>query len=306
MVVRTLTVALGLIAAFSAKAAADPVIMAAGDIACDPTDPGYNGGAGIGGPLPPAGHLGSALSTPLDAVLPLGDIQYDSATTARINAVYAPTWGRVKSISRPILGNHESGTAAGYFDYFNGPGVSDGPAGPRGKGYYSFDLGAWHLVALNSNCSSVSCSAGSEQESWLRADLAAHPASCTLAYWHHPRYSSGHDGSNAFMQPLWEALQDAQAELVLSGHSHDYERFAPLDRNGDVDRRGRHSPVRGRHGRGVLHGRLGLAGPAQRGGTERHVRGPQAHASPVRAMTGSSSLRRAGRSPMPDQSRAMA
>jgi hypothetical protein len=84
----------------------------------------------------------------------------------------------------------------------------------------------------------VSCSAGSEQESWLRADLAAHPASCTLAYWHHPRYSSGHEGINTFMQPLWEALQDAQAELLLSGHSHDYERFAPLDRDGELDRAG--------------------------------------------------------------------
>ena len=235
MVARTLTVALGLIAAFSAKAVADPVIMAAGDIACDPTDEGYNGGAGSADRCHQLATSNLLLSRPLDAVLPLGDIQYDSATTARINAVYAPTWGRVLSITRPILGNHESGTAAGYFDYFNGPGVADGPAGPRGKGYYSFDLGTWHLVALNSNCSSVSCSAGSEQETWLRADLAAHPANCTLAYWHHPRYSSGHDGSNAFMQPLWEALQDAQAELVLSGHSHDYERFAPLDRNGDVD-----------------------------------------------------------------------
>ena len=168
-------------------------------------------------------------------MLPLGDIQYDSSTTARINAVYAPTWGRVKSISRPILGNHEGGSGSGYFDYFNGVGAADGPAGPRGKGYYSYDLGAWHLVALNSNCSAVSCSAGSEQETWLRADLAAHPANCTLAYWHHPRWSSGHDGSNDFMQPLWEALQDAHAEVLLSGHSHDYERFAPLDRDGEVD-----------------------------------------------------------------------
>jgi acid phosphatase type 7 len=236
MVVRTITVALGLIAAFSAEAAAaDPVIMAAGDIACDPADPGYNGGAGTADRCHQQATSDLVVGTPLDAVLPLGDIQYDSATTARINAVYAPTWGRVKSISRPILGNHESGTATGYFDYFNGPGVSDGPAGPRGKGYYSFDLGAWHVVALNSNCSSVSCSAGSEQESWLRADLAAHPTGCTLAYWHHARFSSGHDGSNAFMQPLWEALQDAQAELLLSGHSHDYERFAPLNRDGDVD-----------------------------------------------------------------------
>jgi hypothetical protein len=238
MVARTLTVALGLILACSAEAAADPVIMAAGDIACDPTDPGYNGGAGTADRCHQQATSDLLLSTPLDAVLPLGDIQYDSATTARINAVYAPTWGRVKSISRPILGNHESGTATGYFDYFNGAGVSDGPAGPRGKGYYSFDLGAWHLVALNSNCSSVSCSAGSDQESWLRADLAAHPANCTLAYWHHPRYSSGHDGSHSSMQPLWDALQDAQAELLLSGHSHDYERFAPLDRDGDVDQAG--------------------------------------------------------------------
>jgi len=135
MVVRTVTVALGLIAAFSAEAAADPVIMAAGDIACDPADPGYNGGAGTADRCHQQATSDLVVGTPLDAVLPLGDIQYDSATTARINAVYAPTWGRVKSISRPILGNHESGTATGYFDYFNGPGASDGPAGPRGKGY---------------------------------------------------------------------------------------------------------------------------------------------------------------------------
>jgi hypothetical protein len=229
---------LALIAACPADGVADPVIMAAGDIACDPTDPDFNGGAGTAGHCRQAATSDLLVATPLDAVLPLGDIQYDSATTARIDAVYAPTWGRVKSISRPILGNHESGGGAAYFDYFNGPGVSDGPAGPRGKGYYSFDLGAWHLVALNSNCSSVSCSAGSEQEQWLRSDLGAHPASCTLAYWHHPRFSSGHDGSNESMQPLWEALQDAQVELLLSGHSHDYERFAPLDRDGAVDRVG--------------------------------------------------------------------
>jgi hypothetical protein len=235
MVLRALTVALGVFVACSVEAAADPVVMAAGDIACDPDDSGYNGGAGTADRCHQLATSDLLLVGSPDVVLPLGDIQYDSATTARINAVYAPTWGRVKAISRPILGNHESGTATGYFDYFNGVGVSDGAAGPRGKGYYSFDLGGWHLVALNSNCASVSCSAGSEQERWLRADLAAHAANCTLAYWHHPRYSSGHDGSNEFMQPLWEALQDAQAEVLLSGHSHDYERFAPLDRDGEVD-----------------------------------------------------------------------
>jgi acid phosphatase type 7 len=234
MVARRLTVALALIAAFPAGSHADPVIMAAGDIACDPDDPGYNGGAGTADRCRQQATSDLLVATPLDAVLPLGDIQYDSASLARINAVYAPTWGRVKSISRPIVGNHES-TGTGYFDYFNGPGVPDGPAGPRGKGYYSFDLGTWHLVALNSNCSSVSCSEGSEQERWLRADLAAHPTNCTLAYWHHPRYSSGHHGSNSSMQSLWAALHDAQADVLLSGHSHDYERFAPLDRDGEVD-----------------------------------------------------------------------
>jgi acid phosphatase type 7 len=237
MVARTLTVALAMIAAFPAGGAADPVIMAAGDIACDPDDPDYNGGVGTVGHCRQGATSDLLVATPLDAVLPLGDIQYDSASLANINAVYAPSWGRVKSISRPILGNHE-GAGMGFFDYFNGMGASDGPAGPRGKGYYSFDLGAWHLVALNSNCSRVPCSEGSEQERWLRADLAAHPTECTLAYWHDPRYSSGHGGSNTFMQPLWTALQDAQVELLLSGNSHDYERFAPLDRNGAVDQAG--------------------------------------------------------------------
>jgi hypothetical protein len=217
-----------------AAVAQDPVIAAAGDIACDPVDPNFNGGAGTEGHCRQRATSDLLVGAPLAAVLPLGDIQYNSASLSNIRAVYDPTWGRVKSISRPILGNHE-GSGLGYFDYFNGAGAADGPAGPRGKGYYSFDVGSWHLVALNSNCDLVACSAGSEQEQWLRADLAAHPASCTLAYSHHARYSSGHDGSNTFMQPLWEALADADAEIVLSSHSHDYERFAPLDRNGNLD-----------------------------------------------------------------------
>ncbi len=225
--------AVGASMAFSGVAGAqDPVIAAAGDIACAPGDT-----------TDPCRQMQTSdllLGADLKAVLPLGDIQYNSASLANILAVYDPSWGRVKSISRPVLGNHES-SGTGYFDYFNGVGVSDGRAGPRGKGWYSFDVGSWHIVALNSNCTRpadmtdvVDCGVGSEQEQWLRADLAAHPAECTLAYWHHPRYSSGHDGSNAFMQPLWQALEDAGAEILLSGHSHDYERFAPLDANGDA------------------------------------------------------------------------
>jgi acid phosphatase type 7 len=221
--------------------AQDPLIAAAGDIACDPADPGYNNGAGTADRCRQRATSDLLVGAPLAAVLPLGDIQYDSASLSNIQAVYDPTWGRVKSISRPILGNHE-GSGMGYFDYFNGPSVADGPAGPRGKGWYSFDVGSWHLVALNSNCSRpadttdvVDCGKGSEQEQWLRADLAAHPTACTLAYSHHARYSSGHDGSNTFMQPLWEALADADVEILLSSHSHNYERFAPLDRNGNPD-----------------------------------------------------------------------
>jgi hypothetical protein len=228
----------GAVSALAAPASAqDPVIAAAGDIACDPVNPDHGTGEFC--------HQGQTsdllVGAGLAAVLPLGDIQYNSASLSNILQVYDPSWGRVKSISRPILGNHE-GSGNGYFDYFNGVGVSDGPAGPRGKGWYSFDVGSWHLVALNSNCTrpadtsnTVDCGVGSEQERWLRADLAAHPASCTLAFWHDPRYSSGHGGSNAFTQPFWDALQDAQAEIVLSGNSHDYERFAPLDRNGNLD-----------------------------------------------------------------------
>ena len=221
-------------------AAQDPVIAAAGDIACNPTDPDYNGGNGTADRCRQRATSDLLVGGGLAAVLPIGDI-LDTASLSNIMTAYHPTWGRVKSITRPVLGNHES-SGRGYFDYFNGPGVTDGPAGTRGKGWYSFNIGSWHLIALNSNCRRpadttdvVDCGVGSEQERWLRADLAAHPTSCTLAYWHHPRWSSGHDGSNTFMQPMWQALYEANAEIVLSGHSHDYERFAPLDANGNVD-----------------------------------------------------------------------
>ena len=211
--------------------AQDPVIAAAGDIACDPVDPGYNGGNGTPDRCQQKATSDLLVTGELSAVLMLGDMQYDSPTADRIAAVYHPTWGRVKSITRPVLGNHEGGGTE-YFNYFNGVGVNDGPAGVRGRGYYSFDLGGWHLIALNSNCTRVACGAGSIQEQWLRADLAAHPAVCTLAYFHTPRYSSGHDGSHVTLHPFWRALSEAGAEIVLSGHSHNYERFAPLDAEG--------------------------------------------------------------------------
>ena len=134
--------------------------------------------------------------------------------------------GRHKARTSPSPGNHDYHTAdaAGYFDYFGSR------AGEFGKGYYSYDLGAWHIIVLNSN---ISVEAGSPQEQWLRTDLAAHPVVCTLAYWHHPRFSSGVvHGSNTSMHPLWQALYDYGADVVLAGHEHNYERFAPQDPQG--------------------------------------------------------------------------
>jgi acid phosphatase type 7 len=210
----------------------DPVVAAAGDIACAPANPSFNGG--LGTPTACAQKRTSDLlaGAGLAAVLALGDNQYDSGTLAEYTASFDATWGRVKPILHPVAGNHEYVTtgADGYFDYFNGAGAATGPAGRRGLGYYSFDLGAWHLVALNSNCAAVpgGCGAGSPQEQWLAADLSAHPATCTLAYWHHPRWSSGADvGNDGELSALWNDLYAAGAEVVLSGHGHLYERFAP-------------------------------------------------------------------------------
>jgi 3',5'-cyclic AMP phosphodiesterase CpdA len=180
-------------------------VVAAGDIAC---------------PLSLACHDTAGLVEALkpDAVLALGDLQYERGELADFEAVYDKAWGRFKSITHPVPGNHEyaSAGAAGYFAYWNV------------KPWYSVDIGGWHVVALNSNCRSVGgCGPGSPQERWLKADLAAHPATCTLAFWHHPRWSSGYNGSDPGYDPFWADLAAAGADVVLSGHDHDYERFAP-------------------------------------------------------------------------------
>jgi hypothetical protein len=170
-----------------------------------------------------------------DVALTTGDNAYPDGALSDYQSYYAPTWGRFRAKTRPVPGNHEYHTAgaAGYFDYFNGAGVSDGPAGVRGRGYYSFDVGAWHLIALNNY---VSMSAGSAQEQWLRQDLAANSGQCTLAYWHEPRFTSGAEHTNnTATGPLWQALYAAGADVVLNGHNHQYERFAPQDPNGSAD-----------------------------------------------------------------------
>ena len=213
-------------------AQADPVLAAAGDIACDPADESFNGGAGTTNACRMKATSDLMVEMNLAAVLALGDTQYGDAALPKFLRSYAVTWGRLNSITHPAAGNHDYGQskASGYYTYF-GP-----AAGDPTKGYYSYNLGAWHFIALNSNCDEVGgCQGGSPQELWLKADLAAHPAACTLAYWHHPRFSSGPHGSDRAYDAFWRDLYQAGADVVLVGHDHDYERFAPQDPAGAAD-----------------------------------------------------------------------
>jgi hypothetical protein len=167
-------------------------------------------------------------------VATFGDHAYPQGTDANFAQCYNPSWGILfKDRTKPSPGNHEYETpgASGYFTYFGAA------AGEPDKGYYSYDLGSWHVISLNSNCSFVAggCAAGSPQEQWLKADLAAHSNECTLAYWHHPRFSSGIHGDKASVGPFWDALYQAGADVVLNGHDHDYERFAPQNPSGQAD-----------------------------------------------------------------------
>ena len=162
-------------------------------------------------------------------VFTAGDNAYTNGTASEFASCYDPSWGRHKARTRPSPGNHDYGTsgATGYYNYFGAL------AGPAGLGYYSYDLGAWHIVSLNSN---VSMSAGSAQEVWLRADLAASTKTCTIAYWHHPRFSSGSShGSSTQSADVFQALYNAGAEIVIVGHDHEYERFAPQTPNAVAD-----------------------------------------------------------------------
>jgi hypothetical protein len=165
-------------------------------------------------------------------VAALGDNVYEDGSAEEYASCYAPHWGRLLARTRPTVGNHDYHTAAAapYFAYFGSA------AGAAGRGWYSYDLGSWHVVVLNSNCAEVGgCGGDSAQWLWLRQDLAAHPAACTLAYWHAPRFSSGEHGPAKNMVEAWRVLYEAGAELVISGHDHEYERFAPQDAIGARD-----------------------------------------------------------------------
>lgn len=159
-------------------------------------------------------------------VFTAGDNAYESGKPAEYTDCYAPSWGRHLARTLPSAGNHDHRTKdlAGYFGYFGER------AGTPGTSWYSVELGAWHVIVLDSQCDDVGgCGPTSPQGTWLAADLAASTARCTAAIWHHPRFSSGFHGNDKDVDPFWKALYDAGADVVLNGHDHDYERFAPQD-----------------------------------------------------------------------------
>ena len=200
----------------SQPAAVEAVLVGAGDIASCASS-GDEATAAL------LGQIGGTVFT-------TGDNVYESGTATEFSACYAPSWGLQRLRTMPTAGNHDWGTAnaQGFRDYFalNSPTT-----------YYSYNLGtSWHVIVLDSDCSQVSgCTSGSPQYSWLQADLAANPRACTIAMWHHPRFSSGEHGNSTSMQAIWQLLIDNNAELVINGHDHDYERFAPQTATGVPD-----------------------------------------------------------------------
>jgi hypothetical protein len=213
------TIALLSVESTSAGPPPDPILVGAGDIA----ECGANNNDEDTADL-----LDDIFaSDPPGVVFTAGDNAYETGTASQFTNCYHPTWGRHLSRTRPSAGNHDYLTlnASGYFGYFGSA------ASNPDEGYYSYDLGAWHVVVLNSsnNCNPIPCGLGSDQVQWLTDDLAASDADCTVAYWHHPRFSSGQHSNNANFGPFWQVLFDHGVDLVLNGHEHDYEGFAPQD-----------------------------------------------------------------------------
>ena len=211
------------------------LVAAVGDMACSSTSSSFKGGLGTSTSCRQQAVADLLAGRNLSAFLPLGDTQYECGDLAEFRASYDLAWGPLLDISRPVVGNHEYGTscgrndASGFFTYFGDR------AGTDGRGWYSYDIGGWHLIALNSECSYGTtgvpvggCSTSSPQYTWLQQDLAAHPNRCTLAYWHEPRWTSGKHGNAQSMTDIWNLLVTSGAELTLAGHNHSYERFEPL------------------------------------------------------------------------------
>jgi len=230
-----------------AFASSDPIIAAAGDIACDPANPAFNGGAGTANACHQQSTSDLLVDAGYSAVLPLGDIQYFCGGYQAFLNSYDLSWGKVKDITRPVVGNHEyeittddatgvgtgcddsNANAAGYFNYFSSL------AGNPGQGYYDYFIGDWHLIALNSNCDDAGgCDRLSPQGQWLKGRLEQYPNVCTLAYWHIPLFSSGgRDELNS--RGLWQVLYEHGADIILNAHDHIYERFVPQRPDGTAD-----------------------------------------------------------------------
>ena len=238
--------------------------MAVGDIA-RPTD------CGAPSACPQAATAALAQTFNPSAVLVLGDNQYDDGTFGEYTGSYGLTWGQdFNSIVHPVVGNHEYLTsgAAGYFQYFGGAGVTTSVPADPSAGYYSFNLGSWHVVSLNSNCSDQNgCSDAltggttSAEMTWLGSDLAANRSACVLAMWHHPRFSYGWTLSTPSVAPLWAALYSAHADVVLNGHDHLYERYEQQDPSGSATTSGIREFVVGTGGES-LNGLNGNSPPA--------------------------------------------
>jgi calcineurin-like phosphoesterase family protein len=228
----------------SAAASGDPVVVVGGDVACAPDDANYNGGNGVTSYCHMKTTAGLIGKINPSALLMVGDGQYNSGSLANYRASYDPSWGVYKSKTKPAVGNHDYGTsgAAGYYTYFGTP-ASPQQSGCTSNclGYYSFDVGAWHLVNINSECSRLNggagCAAGSPQETWLKNDLANHKTACTIVFDHRPRWSSNSFAS-ADIAPLINDANAAGVDLLLSGHAHSYERFAPQNGSGGADANG--------------------------------------------------------------------
>jgi Calcineurin-like phosphoesterase len=226
------------------ETSSDPVVVIGGDVACATDDPNYNGGAGTAGFCHQRATAALIGQVNPAAVLALGDLQYNSGSLAAYSASYGPSWGQYRSRTKPTVGNHDYGQsgAAGYFGYFGNLATPLQPGCTRScDGYYSFDLGAWHVVNINAECTRLNggagCAAGSPQDKWLEADLAAHPNTCTLVFGHRPRWSSNSFASPD-IAPLIDDMYAAGVDLYVAGHSHAYERFASQNPTGQADAKG--------------------------------------------------------------------
>lgn len=214
-----------------------PLVVAAGDISCEPGDDTSST------KCRDAETAKLAKSYEPRHVLGLGDLQYESGELSAFQSEYADTWGALKGITKPVPGNHEydSDGASGYYDYFDGQ-------QPGAPGYYAFDVGSWRVYALNTNCSDIDCD---KQAAWLDEAMAGNPRKCTAITMHHPLYSSGEHGSQTEPEPMWESALTHGTDLALAGHDHHYERFRRMDASGNLADDGITSFVAGAGGRSL-------------------------------------------------------